>query len=718
MHANRIGSVGGQGGASGLRLRVHAWRILAVTVASLAMLTSGAYAYWKSSGEGSASAAVGTLSAPTISSATSGAESVALTWSAVTPPGAGTVEYFVTRDGGAPSGGCPSSSSPSIATSCTDTGAAVGVHEYTVTAVWRTWTATSTARSVTVTFGQASQLQLEAASITPTAAEADNLTITAKDASGNTVPTYSGSHTLVFEGPGEALSGTKPTVVDRSGVAKPLGESTEITFTEGHASVSAGKNGVLRLYRAEAAPLKVREGSLSNGAGLAMTVKAGAFKSFLVTPQVAEPEAGSSFEVKLTAADEWHNTVTSYARTNRLHYEGAESSPNGTAPEYSSTTEPVFSAGEATLTGFKLYKAASTTLKVKEEVSGHEGSATFTVKAASASSFSVPTPSEREAGVAFSVVVTAWDAWHNTAKSYTGSRTLAWSGPASSPSGQAPEYPTTASAVTFTEGVGTASGITLFDAQSTTLKATEGSLEGSTGSFMVKAAGAKKLSVPTPSEQEAGVALSVTLTALDEWDNVAKSYTGNKTITWSGPASSPGGQAPEYPSSAKTVTFAAGVGTASAIKLFDAQSTTLTAKQSTNAGSSAAFTVNATAAERLGWSQYEVTKGKFEAGTCPFACKTTNISNNKKFKAQASVTDKYGNVVSNLGAGEAAKIEKTSGEGTLTNATGLTIPTSGPAECSTIFEYTSPPSGTSEAVLKLKVETGTAYTEAEAFVKF
>ena len=32
---------------------------------------------------------------------------------------------------------------------------------------------------------------------------------------------------------------------------------------------------------------------------------------------------------------------------------------------------------------------------------------------------------------------------------------------------------------------------------------------------MVKAAGAKKLSLPTPSEQEAGVAFSVTLTALD-----------------------------------------------------------------------------------------------------------------------------------------------------------------------------------------------------------
>ena len=45
-------------------------------------------------------------------------------------------------------------------------------------------------------------------------------------------------------------------------------------------------------------------------------------------------------------------------------------------------------------------------------------------------------------------------------------------------------------------------------------------------------------------------------------------------------------------------------------------------------------------------------------------------------------------------------------------------PTSGLAESSTIFEYTSPASGTSEAVLKLKIEEGTAYTEAEAHVKY
>jgi hypothetical protein len=135
-------------------------------------------------------------------------------------------------------------------------------------------------------------------------------------------------------------------------------------------------------------------------------------------------------------------------------------------------------------------------------------------------------------------------------------------------------------------------------------------------------------------------------------------------------------------------------------------------------GTSGSFTVAAAPAERLAWSHAEVTAGKLEAGTCPFACTSTNIGNGKKFKAHASITDTYGNIAGFLGAITKGKVEKTSGEGTLTNATTLTIPASGLAESATIFEYTSPASGTSEAVLKLKADEGTAYIEAEAHVKY
>jgi hypothetical protein len=801
-------------------------RIAATTVVALTWLAPGAFAYWSNAGEVNASANLATLSSPAISSATPGAGTVELTWSAVTPPASGTVEYFLTRDGGAPSGGCPSSGSSSTATSCTDTGVSIGTHEYTVTAVWRTWTATSTVKSVAVAFGPATHLLLEAASTTPTAGEADNLTITAKDASNNTVATYSGSHGLIFEGAGVASNGEEPAVLDRSGVERSFGEATEITFSEGKATVSSATNGVMTLYKAEAAHIKVKEGSLNNGAGLAVTVKAASTKKLAISA-LSEQTAGAPFAVALTATDEYGNPTTSYAGSKTLTWSGPASSPNSTAPVYpASATTVTFTAGVGKATGIKLYDAAPTTLTVNEgssvegisgvftvkaaatkkltlaapseaiagsafsvtltatdeygnpttsyagaktltwsgpanSPSGHapeyaagattvtftngvgtaseidlydavatvtltvkeggtvKGSASITVKAAAAKQLIFTALGEQTAGAAFNATLTAHDEYGNTATGYAGSKALTWSGPATSPSGHAPEYPATATTVTFTNGVGKATTIKLYDAQSTTLKATEGTIEGTSGSFTVKAAATKKFSVPAPSEQEAGVAFNMTLTATDEWGNLATSYAGAKTLTWSGPASSPNSTMPEYPTSATAVTFTAGVGTASLLKLYDAQSTTLKAKEGSIEGTSASLTVTAAAPERLAWAHAEVTApGKFEAGTCPFACTTTNIGSSKKFKAHASVTDKYGNIVSNLAGADKAKVEQTSGAGTLTNAAGLAIPTSGLAESSTIFEYTSPGSGTSEAILKLKVEEGTGYAEAEAHVKY
>jgi hypothetical protein len=794
------------------RLRTLAPVLALALLATVAVVS----AFWTGSGQASNSATVATLAAPTITSATTGAETVALSWSAVTPPGEGTVEYYVTRDGSTASAGCPSSSSHSTVTSCTDTNVAVGAHKYKVTAVWRSWTSTGVEQTVTVAYGPATHLVLEAASTTPAAGEADNLTVIAKDASNDTVGTYTGAHSLIFEGAGVATSGEEPVVVDQSGVEKNFGEETEITFTEGKATVSSAMNGVMTLYKAEAAHIKVKEGSLNNGAGLAVTVKAAAAKNFKVptpteqeagvsfnvtltaideygntatsyagkktitwsepanspsgkapsytasvtftagvgaaaatklydaqsttlkakegtiegttgaftvkaavakkftVPAPAEQEAGAAFNVTLTAIDEYSNTATGYTGAKTLAWSGAVNAPNGTAPEYpSSATAVTFTAGVGTASALKLYDAVSTTLKAKEgtiEVT----TSSFTVKAASAASFSLPTPAEQTAGTAFNETLTAWDTWHNTAKSYAGAKTVTFSEPANAPSGLAPSYPAT---VTFTAGAGTAS-IKLYDVQSTTLKAKEGTNEGTTGTFAVKAGATKKFTAPTPSEQQAGVAFNVTLTATDEWGNLAKTYTGAKTIAWSGPSSSPNATAPEYPSTATAVTFTEGVGIASSLKLSDAQSTTLKAKEGTIEVTSGAFTVKATTPERFAWSHAEVNAGALEAGTCPFACKTTSIGASKKFKAHASVTDAYANIVSNLGATNKAKVEKTSGEGTLTNATGLTIPTSGLAESTTIFEYTSPASGTSEAILKLKSEEGTAYTEAEAHVKY
>ena len=141
---------------------------------------------------------------------------------------------------------------------------------------------------------------------------------------------------------------------------------------------------------------------------------------------------------------------------------------------------------------------------------------------------------------------------------------------------------------TFTDDQAGRGTLTATDADATTVT-------GSVG-FTVSPLGvATSFAVATPSSPSAGVAFDETITALDAYGNTATGYTGDQTVTFAGPSSSPEETAPTYPA---TVAFAAGVGTAP-ITLFDAQSTELTATQGTITGSSGSFTVGAGAAAQL-----------------------------------------------------------------------------------------------------------------------
>jgi hypothetical protein len=570
----------------------------------LSAAVGAALAYWTSSGQFTAGASLTTLQAPIITTATPGNGTVTLAWSAITPPEAGAVRYYVTRDGGSPSSGCPSFSARSTVTSCTDTGVSIGRHTYTVTAVWRSWSATSEQKAVTITSSVVTHFQLEAAGTAPTAGEADSLTIVAEDAGNNIVASYAGSHNLVFGGAASAPDGTQPTVTGEAGGASRFGEATAIKFSEGKATVSGSANGVMRLYRAGEAHITVSEGSLNNGAGLLVTVKAGAFKSLRAWPVPAAPQAGSAFEVKIAALDEWNNVITSYARTHKLQYSGAESSPNGRAPEYSASTEPTFTGGEATVTGFRFYKAATTTLTVTEEVSGHSGTASFTVTPAPPASLALATnPAELTVGLGAELSIRALDPYGNLATSYAnGVHTLTFSGPSAGPSGREPyvlDHPGAEKHLGLPTEISFAGGeakveaghnglITLFRAGETQLKVSDGTLNNGTGlTIKVKAGVATsfKLAAPVPAEPEAGQAFNVAITAVDAGGNTATTYGGaageSKTLTYSGPEASPNGKAPEYPA---TVSFKEGVGTATAIKLYRAGATTLTAKEGTKEG--------------------------------------------------------------------------------------------------------------------------------------
>jgi hypothetical protein len=355
-------------------------RALLCALAACAPVTM-AWAYFSTSGAGSVAASATTLAGPTISSATPGAASVSLSWSIVTPPGSGAVSYYVTRDGGTPAGNCPTSASPSGATSCTDSGVSIASHTYRVIAVWRSWTATSQPVLAQVTLGPASQFVLTAATTTPTAGAADNLTITAKDELGNTATTYTGSHTLTFGGAANSPNATVPTVSNASGTAVNFGSATAINFVNGVATVSSSANGVMKLYNAGPAAITVSDGTIKNGTGLTVTVGAASAASLSLAAATTTPTAGAADNLTITAKDSFANTATSYTGSHNLTFGPVADSPSGahatvtnasgTAVNFGTATAITFASGATTVSGssngvMTLVKAGATSITVSD----------------------------------------------------------------------------------------------------------------------------------------------------------------------------------------------------------------------------------------------------------------------------------------------------------------------------------------------------------------
>jgi hypothetical protein len=302
---------------------VRGWlAVSAIILIFTLVFATAAWAYLSSSGFGTATAVVGTLPPPTISAATPGAGTVTISWAAVVPPGSGAVAYYVTRDGGPPGGNCPSASSPSDATGCTDSGLSVGTHRYTVTAVWRSWTATSATTTIQITFGPATHFLLSAATAGPSAGATDNLTITAQDAGNNTVMTYTGSHALTFAG-ASAVGTHVPTVSNTAGTAVAFGATTAISFTNGVASVSGSSNGVMTLYKAQTATITATDGTINTTTGLPITVGVAAAaptnlayvdQSFTTPDQITgTTTANTSVTATETAGDRIGSTYTATA---------------------------------------------------------------------------------------------------------------------------------------------------------------------------------------------------------------------------------------------------------------------------------------------------------------------------------------------------------------------------------------------------------------------
>lgn len=503
----------------------HLCRTLAIAfaVAAVALVAAvtDASAYFTASGTASGTASIGTLSAPSITTATfSGPGAVSLSWSTVTAPSSGAVSYYVSRDGGAPSAGCPSSSAPSSATSCTDTGVSPGTHTYTLTAVWRTWTSTSASARVTVAYGPATQLVFTTqpgGGATGGTAFPTQPVVTAEDASGNTVASYGGGVALSIHNGGAGgatLSGCSGTV--RSGVT---------TFTG--CTIDKAGNGYT---------LTASDTTLS-GVSSAFNVTVGAAAQLLFTTQPAGATGGTAFTTQpvVTAADAGGNTVTSYAGPVALTI-----GSGGTAGATLSGCSGSLRSGVTTFAGCKIDKVGTGYKLHASDTRIAGDSAAFDVTPGVATRLVFSTqPAGATGGTAFTTqpVVTAQDAGGNTATSYASTVTL------SIASGGAGGATLSGCAGSLRNGVTSFSGCKIDKVgTSYVLRASDGTLSATSAAFDVTAGSATRLAFTTqPSGATAGNTFTTqpVITAFDAGGNVATGYAG--TLTWSLSAGTGGG---------------------------------------------------------------------------------------------------------------------------------------------------------------------------------
>src|SRR5205807_909820 len=153
------------------------------------------------------------------------------------------------------------------------------------------------------------------------------------------------------------------------------------------------------------------------------------------------------------------------------------------------------------------------------------GTANVTVNPAAATHYSVSAPGSATAGSAFSVTVTALDAFNNTATGYAGTvHFTSTDGAATLPSDS-----------TLASGVKTATiSATLKTAGRRTTTGTDtltGTITGTSNAMAVSTAAATHLTVSAPGSATAASAFSFTVTALDQFNNTATGYLGTVHFT-------------------------------------------------------------------------------------------------------------------------------------------------------------------------------------------
>jgi flagellin-like protein len=352
---------------------------------------------------------------------------------------------------------------------------------------------TGSQTGITVNAAEVTQFAFSPIS-TQTAGVPFTMTITATDAYGNAVPSYSGSATL------SDLSGSlNPTTATfNDGVCSNLQLTITKTIT-GQDIITAQDTG-------------------SNIAGQSslFTLNPGNLAQFAVSDVNGPVTAGSTFTLTVTAQDASGNTVPTYAGSTTATLIDLSGSINP-ASLSSGWTNGVWTSSTVTITA----------AKTADVITATDGTTTgsdtaFNVVAGSLDHFAVSTPTNVQAGTAFTLTVTAVDVYNNPILSFSSttatimdsSTTIA---PASLNSG-------------WSNGVWTSSSMTVTKALSGDVITASDPTSGITGKsspFNVASGPLASFALSTVnSPQTAGTAFSITITAIDQFQNTVTSYAG------------------------------------------------------------------------------------------------------------------------------------------------------------------------------------------------
>lgn len=292
-----------------------------VTAVVVFWSATAAAAFWLAASAGTGTAGVGTLAPPTGVGATqqSGTGTVAVSWSAPvgTPAASG---YYVQRSGTGTVAACGTSPLSTIAaTSCSDMSVPLGSYTYTVTAVYRSWSTSSTASAI-VTVAAASQ------TVTFTSTAPANATVGG--------PSYTPTAT--------ATSGLPVTItVDSSASSVCAISGGVVSFTHSGTCTLDGNQSGSTYW--SAAPQKQQSFTVASASATHFSVTAGATQA-----------AGTAFSLTITAQDTSGNTVTVYSGNHTITLtSNASNSPGGATPTLPSGTVS-FTSGVATVTGVTL----------------------------------------------------------------------------------------------------------------------------------------------------------------------------------------------------------------------------------------------------------------------------------------------------------------------------------------------------------------------------